>query len=340
MAMEALTTTSAKTIARQWIVARSNMSTDYRSQTRWMFDQLAELCIAEALSRGDDEDDLSQRISDSHDILYGAWWAAAPAVVTKWWRDNETPTEEEQKQIDAAKAALWRRHDPEVSFREGFESKDHIAFDKASLHATIAAYLARPWLRHPTMDWIFLDMTITGELCAYGESIKQGWVNNSETGFDMDMKYHRAKGNLKAINTVRGKQKFERLNMMFWFGVVLPIAVISAAFHFAFGETGRMLRSIFASLWAITLVGWIATFIRGRRKRAAPIPKPEPLQLWVEMYHVWRALKGPVVNPRMVREAMQKSTDKGAAWDNPSWAIIDRVISIDPAVWVVERGHS
>lgn len=93
-------------------------------------------------------------------------------------------------------------------------------------------------------------------------------------------------------------------------------------------------------MWVLTFAGWATTFIRGQRKRFAPNPKPEPLQLWAEMYNVWRALKGPVVNPRMVREAMQKSTDKGAAWDNRSWAIVDRVISIDPAVWVVERGHS
>jgi hypothetical protein len=42
----------------------------------------------------------------------------------------------------------------------------------------------------------------------------------------------------------------------------------------------------------------------------------------------------------MIRDAMQSASGKGAVWDNPSWAIIDRVIPIDPAVWVVERGHS
>ncbi len=58
------------------------------------------------------------------------------------------------------------------------------------------------------------------------------------------------------------------------------------------------------------------------------------------MYDVWKQLEGPVVNPTLVREAMIKSRDKGAVWDTVSWSLIDRVIAIDPAVWVVQPDRS
>jgi hypothetical protein len=53
------------------------------------------------------------------------------------------------------------------------------------------------------------------------------------------------------------------------------------------------------------------------------------------MYEVWRCLTGPVVNPTMVRDEMMKSKGLGAVWDTPSWALIERVIESDRAVWLV-----
>ncbi len=54
------------------------------------------------------------------------------------------------------------------------------------------------------------------------------------------------------------------------------------------------------------------------------------------MYDVWRLLEGPVVNPTLVREAMVQSANQGAVWGNVAWSLIDRVIAIDLAVWVVQ----
>ncbi len=52
------------------------------------------------------------------------------------------------------------------------------------------------------------------------------------------------------------------------------------------------------------------------------------------MRHVHRLLEGPVISPKLVREEMAKTTTGGAVWDSAAWAIVDRVISIDPNVWV------
>jgi hypothetical protein len=69
-------------------------------------------------------------------------------------------------------------------------------------------------------------------------------------------------------------------------------------------------------------------------------PRTHAFGVWDQMYDVWRLLEGPVVNPTLVREAMIKSRDQGAVWNNVSWSLVDRVIAIDPAVWVVQPDRS
>ena len=69
-----------------------------------------------------------------------------------------------------------------------------------------------------------------------------------------------------------------------------------------------------------------------------PHPRSKPFLIWGQMYEVWKVLKGPTVNPTLVREMMVKARDQGAVWDVPAWSIIDRVIQHDPAVWIVQGG--
>jgi hypothetical protein len=64
------------------------------------------------------------------------------------------------------------------------------------------------------------------------------------------------------------------------------------------------------------------------------------LELWIGMCGVWRRLEGPVVNPTLVCEAMARVAKEGVVWDNFSWSLIDRVIALDPVVWVVEPSGS
>jgi hypothetical protein len=54
------------------------------------------------------------------------------------------------------------------------------------------------------------------------------------------------------------------------------------------------------------------------------------------MHDVWKSLEGPVVNPTMVKESMLKAKEKGALWDGAAWSIIDRAITIDPAVMMTK----
>jgi hypothetical protein len=133
----------------------------------------------------------------------------------------------------------------------------------------------------------------------------------------------------------------KHINIWFWLTIGLPLGAIWAAFHFGFDELARWIVGIFAIGWLLFLAAKIARFvIRVFRRLFGRIDaNVRPFQLWDEMYEVWRRLEGPIVNPTMVREAMRKAADNGAVWDTVSWSLIDRVISMDGAAWVVERGH-
>jgi hypothetical protein len=45
-------------------------------------------------------------------------------------------------------------------------------------------------------------------------------------------------------------------------------------------------------------------------------------------------LESPIVNPTVVREEMRKTTEQGTVWPQGAWALIDRVIADNPAVWL------
>jgi len=305
-------------------------------------DQLAKQCIAESLARKEGEDALRQRISDAHDIICSARYAVGLANATRrWLGDAKLTQEEEQQRIETAKRFVWQRHDPKESFSAGLSSQHYLDFDKQTLVSAVADYFSRPWLRHPMLDWIFLDMTITREICLFGEALKERWLPGPKDDFGRHSRYFDARGDLREMQRVDWKSTLQHINVWFWLTIGLPLGAIWAGFHFGFDRLGRWIVGIFAIGWLLFLaVKFLRFVIRVIRRLSGRIdPHVRPFQLWDEMYEVWRRLEGPVVNPTMVREAMRKATDKGAVWDTVSWSLIDRVISTDGAAWVVERGH-
>ena len=252
------------------------------------------------------------------------------------WPTNE---EEEQEKIEKAQHGLWTRHDPARAFQEGTRSVHYTAINKDELNSAIADYLDRPYLRLPVLDWIFLDMTISRELSAFGEALKEKWLPGKRHPFlGIHHRYLKAQGDLAEMTKIDWSETFERWNMWFSCGLAIPIAGIWAAFYFGYETTGWWLAGIYATIVigfiAIKLVRFFLRLIR--RLLGKPDPRMKVFALWDQMYEVWRRLEGPVVNPTRVREAMVQSTDQGAAWATVSWSLIDRVIGIDPAIWVVQ----
>jgi hypothetical protein len=299
-------------------------------------EQMGALCITESLKNNEDEDRLDERLSKAYEILNDLWYATAPEIA-RWWRDDEKPDANQQKIIDKARATIWKRRDPQQSFAEGFESDNYTAFDQDDFHGIVAAYLKESWLRHPVLDWIMLDMMVSRELSAFGEELKQTWLPGPRGNFGrIHARYFDMKGNLQKMNL----PDWKRIGLKFLFWIVLPVCAIYYTFHFGYEGAGLSIAGVYAGLIAIWLAAKILRFIVGvgYAVTGKPHPRNKPLLIWGQMYEVWKALKGPTVNPTLIREMMVKARDQGAVWDVPAWSIIDRVIQHDPAVWIVQGG--
>jgi hypothetical protein len=329
-------------IAREW-VAESTPDIPRSGygwlQMRWLMDELRDRCVEETLRQQEAySDGLSKRLHNAYDMLNRAWWAVAPEYA-KRFTPKEQLSEEEKKGIEDAKKILWRRHDPKISFREGLRSEHYVGFDKDGLHEAIADYLAHAYLRTPVLDWIFLDMTISRELCAFGESVKQVAIpGKRDRILGIHFLYVRSQGNLAEMNKVDWNARLEGWNTWFWCALGFPVGLIWACFHWNYTTAGWWITAIYSLIVALYIggkvLGWIAKAISRLRGTVDPITKMT--RLWDSMYEVWTRLAGPVVNPTLVRDAMVKSTNEGAVWDSVSWSLIDRVISTDASVWVVQ----
>ena len=343
---DTLTEREAQLLAREWIDNRIGKPPDRYSysQTRSLMDDLAKNCIAESLRNQEGEDKLCELLAVAWDIVHSVWYAAAPDYATKLgWDEDDQPDEEEARKIENAQHVVWRRRDPKRSFEEGFESDQHTAFNVEELHGTIAMYLERPWLRHPSLDWIFVDMLVSRELCAFGEAIKKKSVPGKRDWlFGIHQRYYKAKGNLEKMTEINWRELGETLWIRFVWAIVIPVGAIWATFYFQYDRTAWALVGIYALIILIYLT--IKLFTWGnrvvRRLSGKPDARLKPFMLWDEMYEVWRRLEGPVVNPSRVREAMVRSTEHGAEWDTPTWSLIDRVVFIDPAVWIIWPSRS
>ena len=332
MYADVLTKERALKIARSWCTDRAKQPDSYRgwNQYRWLMEEMAVLCAAESLKNSEDEDQLYERLGKLENILWNVRYAGAPEIANRFWSEGEKPTENEQKIINKAKATIWRRRDPKRSFQEGFESEHYTAFDQNEFHSTVANYLKEPWLRHPVLDWILVDMMVSRELSTFGEHLKHQSL--------YDARYFETKGNLLKIRTVHWKAVGTKL--LRWFA--LPIGAIYIAYQLGYEVAGNVLTGLYIAAIVFALAFKIFRLLVriGYAVAGKTDPRAKPFVLWEEMYGVWKLLEGPTVNPTLVREMMVKTRDRGAVWDVPVWSIIDRVIQHDSAVWIVRADSS
>jgi hypothetical protein len=242
---------------------------------------LSAQCVAETLRTSEGKIELETRLSRAYDVLYELQSFGFPNAIEKYrWVGEEKIPEELRKPLKTAMASVWRRRDPDRSFKEGFECEHYFYGTPSELHENLSAYLALPWLRHPSVDWLFLDMMVTQEIAAFGEEVKKQCFPGRKDAMGVHVKYWTARG-----------------------------------------ATSKM----------------VATGLFGPSREFSDPKSPisRALNIWQSMFEVWRCLAGPVINPTMVRDEMTKSKSLGAVWDVPSWALIERVIEFDRAVWLV-----
>ncbi|MDX0702000.1 hypothetical protein GOD03_17330 [Sinorhizobium medicae] len=334
---EALTEREALAVVQEWLDNRIEKPLKgNNSQKRWIMEELGQLCVIETLRCREDEPQLCSRLSRAWDIAHNIWFAIAPPFATKFYSGDNIPSEEEQERIDKARHVIWRRRDPKKAYLEGYNSSFQTSFSAEDFAYIVGEYVERPWLRHPFLDWVIVDVTVSRELCSFGEELKQNCLPGRRDFVGLHHRYFSAAGNLQAMTKFDWNETFERWNMWFWGVVAFPVAAIWVSFHFGYNSLGGWLFGIYATAiffaltWgALRLARKLFRWLRGKSD-----PRTRPFELWTDMYEVWRRLEGPVINPQRVRDAMQASADKGAVWDSATWSVIDRVISISPAVWV------
>lgn len=245
---------------------------------------LAKQCVTETLRTGEGEWELDARLALADGVLDELQTFGFPNALEKFrWESEDKIPDEFRKPLKSAMAAVWRRRDPNRSFKEGYESDHYFGGSPGELHDALSNYLALPWLRHPSVDWLFLDMMITRELSALGEEIKIRYFPGRKDSMGTHVKYWGTKG-VASKMVATGISRIFGSNREF----TNPKSPISLASN-----------------------------------------------VWQTMYEVWRCLTGPVVNPTLVRDEMIKSKNVGAVWDIPAWALIERVIEFDRAVWLV-----
>jgi hypothetical protein len=330
---DTLTKERALKIANSWCDSNVTQPKSSRGwdQFRWLMEEMAALCVAESVKLSEDEDQLYERLSKAHDILRDVQIAGAPEIANIRWKDRDELTDDQRKLLIKADATVWKRRDPKRSFSEGFESEHHTAFNPADFHQTVADYLKDPWLRHPVLDWIMMDLMISRELAAFGEELKQNlpYARNLFSG--RWSRYYACKGDLRRMRKLDWRNLINKILL-----IALPLSVIYSALYIEHEKIGQIIagpgRLIdFFVIAAIGVLGWqiflMLLFYWFRRR-------------WNRMYEVWQLLEGPIVNPSLVRETMITTRKKGIIWDIPAWSIIDRVSQHDPAVWVVRGGSA
>lgn len=312
--VDPLTEREAQLVALEWIDNRIQQPPSGRphSQTRSLMGGLAQKCIAESLRNGEDESSLCERLGIAWEILHSAWFAGAPEFATRLrWKEEDEPDEEETKKIELARHIVWERRDPKRAFHEGFKSDQYTEFHTEDLKQEVANYLERPWLQHPYIDWMFVDMLVSRELCAFGEAIKQYSMWGKKDVLGVHHRYFAAQGNLENMTKIDWKELGESFWTRFVWTIILPIGAVWISFHFSYERTAWALIGIYAVVILIFLLTKI--FAGGRRALHSllgrPDPRIKPFKIWDEMYEVWRQLEGPVVSPTRLRQAMERSTE-------------------------------
>ncbi|WP_262265518.1 hypothetical protein [Microvirga yunnanensis] len=344
MITEALTKDDALAFAKLWVDNSLEPTKDRWafSQANWLLEQLAAKCIAETLREGGDQPALQERLAYAYDLLrsvrLNAQRRSVENLTYKNWEDLD---ETEQRIVENARHEIWRRHDPKIAYKEGLQSEHMPGIDKEVIRSRCAEYLDKPWLRHPVLDWIFADILVSTEIALFGEHIKQNVLPFPRDGLGMNSGYIRHQGNLEKMREANKTAMRDTAFLNFLFTWIVPPALIAAAFYFDWTITGFVLLGIYSLLVAWGLAAKTVVGIKRMLGKEAPKSASDIATdiLW-EMCKVWDELEGPTVNPTMLREALLKSRDKGAVWDTAVYSIVDRAISIDPAVWIVKPSRN
>jgi hypothetical protein len=298
---------------------------------RWQM-LLLPLCIAEADRHGADPEKyvrvMSELVQNLHDALVPSWYKqtlhgdlAVPygdPDVTMW---------------------MWRHRHVQSALESGLTSPEFTRLDSNELRGVADFYLNLPWLRHPKLDWLFVDALMANETLCLGEEAKKAlWVRFSIFAPWSLRVYADTKGDLGKMawkQTLAGLQskaiKFA-LFVLFPLGLGYMMATTandSLRTGLAWGLGIYMILFLINLVWTCIARAIHFWKTRGQERN----PKIRFLKLHAKMADAYNLLSGKAISTRQLRDALAETTSAGAAWPTPVMPLVDRALEKDGAVW-------
>lgn len=324
---------------RAWLSDRLDPEDRFaEDQVRWLMLDLAGQAFRETTQRGEGVGPYRERLDAAYEFLKAVWSILTPDRLKGWLRNGD-PTADEAKREQAARRILWKRRDPLICYREGYESPNAVQFSSEDLAGEATRYVASSWMRHPFLDWVLVDALVTRELQFFGEEVKRVHLPGRRDMMGSHHRYFATKGNLQQMTGADLVGTAGAVFQYLLFVLALPIGIIGVLYLSGWSTTANWALAIYAAYMVFHLLFVGMRAVRGLWRISGGQPKKQPkaAELWAEMHQVWRVLGGPVVNPTVVREEMVRTTANGAVWDNMTWSILDSRIARDPAVWIVTK---
>lgn len=199
------TVASATAYAHEWLKNRNDKAETQEGQFQWLLGELTSCSVAEAVRADDDDIGLDGKLYSAYGVLHALRNFGFPDDADKLrWKDSDDLSEGERKRLDQARRTVWKRRDPMISIKEGFNSPAYFSASVDEIYSELSEYLNLRWVRHPSVDWIFLDMMVTRELSAFGEEIKKTALPGKKGSLGWHDKYLVTRGNLAAMVTPTG----------------------------------------------------------------------------------------------------------------------------------------
>jgi hypothetical protein len=356
--------------ARRWIEEKSRemfpkigllQTLTENSQKHWILKQLADRCVHRAQLKNYNQRVLEESLSGMLKFLCELSLEVESEFLKAYRGKScqESGRSRDEEEIKSAIHWIWHRKDPLIPLREGFDAKEFVMIDYENIKVQFAYYEKNSYLYHPLIDWIFMDAVVTAELSWFGRELKiEGIRLDSyepdlfEPRSNFNRLYFDAKGNFVEMQKLKFKRwwgKFFKVaGKSILYLIVWPAGILWYLSHI--NLSGGLNKFAIAS--CATVVG-ISTFVMlliafwllfrfllrvvSEKVFGRPSELAKRLALWLEMYELWKLLKGPVISPMRIKQVMEDTTKKGAAWNNVAWCIVHRMLVENAHTWIFDR---
>lgn len=192
-------------------------------------------------------------------------------------------------------------------------------FDKDSLEAAAASYLARPWMAHDYLDWCLVDAMVRREWAAFDHAMRNPLLDPLSSPLTKLLSWKGMpwliEGAIAAavVWWLRRSYTNDDPYFLWWCAVAaiyygyLPVGIIRRV---------RAIRSL-------------------RRRGEAEDPKALCARIRHKMELCYWELAGPVLSPTRVRDVLRSGEALGILWPTAMWPILEAAIARNPAVWNV-----